>query len=328
MGTLANEAPLALTVAARQTLAEGIDLFELHPPPGQALPPFTAGAHIELQLQHEGRPLLRPYSLCNAPGETHRWQIAVLRVPASRGRSAAVHAQLQPGSRVHTSPPRNLFELVPGARHSLLLAGGIGITPLLAMAEALHAAGAGFRLHHATRSQARTPFIERLDQAPWRDRVVRHLDDSEEAQRLNFDRLLARPEPGTHLYVCGPQGFMDTALARARTLGWPEAQLHWESFGGDTAPQAGDRAFTLVLARSGVTLQVAAGCTAAQAIADAGVFLATSCEQGVCGTCLTPVLEGRPEHRDHYLTPEEQAAGDQFTPCCSRALSERLVIDL
>jgi vanillate O-demethylase ferredoxin subunit len=328
MGTLANEAPLALTVAARQTLAEGIDLFELHPPPGQALPPFTAWAHIEVHLQHEGRPLVRPYSLCNAPGETHRWQIAVLRVPASRGGSAAVHAQLQPGSRVHTSAPRNHFELVPGARHSLLLAGGIGITPLLAMAETLHAAGAGFSLHHATRSQTRTPFIERLEQAPWRDRVVRHLDDGDAAQRLDFERLLARPEAGTHLYVCGPQGFMDAALARARAQGWPEAQLHWESFGGDTAPQAGDRAFTLVLARSGVTLQVPAGCSAAQAIADVGVFLATSCEQGVCGTCLTPVLEGRPEHRDHYLTPEEQAAGDQFTPCCSRALSERLVIDL
>lgn len=322
---------LELTVAARTPLAEGIALFELHPPPGQALPPFEAGAHVEVQLQHQGRALARPYSLCNAPGETHRWQIAVQREPASRGGSAAVHEQLQPGVRVRTTPPRNRFELAPGPQASLLLAGGIGITPLLAMAEALHAAGRPFVLHHATRSAARTPFVERLALAPWHHRVRRHFDDGPPEQRLDIAATLAEAaasDAGTHLYVCGPQGFMDAVLAAARAAGWPEARLHWESFGADVAPQAGDRAFTLVLARSGLTLHVDAGCTAAQAIAAAGVCLPTSCEQGVCGTCLTPVLEGRPEHRDRYLTPEERAAGTQFTPCCSRALDDRLVIDL
>jgi vanillate O-demethylase ferredoxin subunit len=324
----ATDAPLALTVAARQRLAEDIDLFELHAADGRALPPAEAGAHIELQLQHEGRALARPYSLCNPPGETHRWQIAVQREPASRGGSAAVHAQLQPGTRVQATPPRNRFALVPGAPHSLLLAGGIGITPLLAMAEALHAAGSAFTLHHATRSAARTPFVERLALAPWHHRVQRHFGDGPPEQRLEIAAVLATAPAGTHLYVCGPQGFMDAVLATARRQGWPEAQLHWESFGADVAPRQGDRAFTLVLARSGLTVPVAADCSALAALAAAGVFVASSCEQGVCGTCLTRVLEGRPDHRDQYLTADEQAAGTQFTPCCSRSHDERLVIDL
>jgi vanillate O-demethylase ferredoxin subunit len=319
---------LELTVAARVALAEDIALFELQPPAGQDLPAWEAGAHIELQLPHDGRVLARPYSLCGVPGDTHRWLIAVQREPASRGGSAAAHRQLHPGRGVRATPPRNRFALAPGGHHSLLLAGGIGITPLLAMAEALHAQGARFTLHHATRNAARTPFVERLALAPWHHRVRRHFDDGPAEQRLDIAATLAAAAPGTHLYVCGPQGFMDAALAAARAAGWPEARLHWESFGGEAAPQAGDRAFTLVLARSGLTLTVDAGCTAAQAIAAAGVFLPTSCEQGVCGTCLTPVLEGRPEHRDQYLTPEEQAEGTQFTPCCSRSQDERLVIDL
>lgn len=329
---------LDLVVAARTPLAEGIALFELRRPDGAALPPFEAGSHIELQLQHEGRSVARPYSLCNAPGETHRWQIAVLRVPESRGGSAAVHDTLQPGTRLRAKPPRNLFPLQPGAQHSLLLAGGIGITPLLAMAEVLHAAGRPFTLHHATRHAARTPFVERLALAPWHHQVRRHFDDGVPAQRLDIAAVLAASASAAadaQLYVCGPQGFMDAVLKAARAQGWPEDRLHWESFGAEPAPPAitpagspPARPFTLVLAQSGITVKVPSDSSAAAAILAAGVFLPTSCERGVCGTCLTPVLQGRPEHHDQYLTPEEQAAGDQFTPCCSRALDEQLVIDL
>ena len=121
---------------------------------------------------------------------------------------------------------------------------------------------------------------------------------------------------------------MDAVLGAARTAGWPQDHLHWESFGAAVLPQQGDQAFDLVLSRSGRTIRVHADQTAAQALQAEGVYLSTSCEQGVCGTCLTPILDGVPDHRDQYLTPEEQAAGDQFTPCCSRARGERLVIDL
>ncbi len=323
-------APLiTVRVAARQAIAQDIALFELHAADGGTLPPFEAGAHIEVHVGQGDSRFVRPYSLCNTPGETHRWQIAVLRTPDSRGGSAAVHAWLREGSELQVSAPRNLFPLAPGAQRSLLLAGGIGITPLLAMAETLHQAGADFELHHATRSAARTPFVERLALAPWARRVWRHLDDGEPQQRLALPTLLAQQRAeGTHLYVCGPQGFMDAALAAARATGWAEANLHWESFSPQVEHKAGDSEFELVLQRSGIIITVGAEQTAAQAIAAHGVFLPTSCEQGVCGTCLTPVLGGTPDHRDQYLTPEEQAANDQFTPCCSRAKSAQLVIDL
>ena len=323
-----SAALIEMRVTARVPLAQDICLFELQPLNGAPLPPFAAGAHVEVHVGRGETRFVRPYSLCNAPGETHRWQIAVLREEASRGGSAAMHAWVNAGSTLAVSAPRNNFTLVVGARSSLLLAGGIGITPLLSMAEQLHRDGAEFTLHHCTRSLARTPFRDSLADKPWAARVQHHLSDRGPSQRLDLAAALATPEPGTHLYVCGPQRFMDAVLATARAQGWPEEQLHWESFGAAVLPQAGDRAFELMLARSARTITVAADQTAAQAIAAEGIFLPTSCEQGVCGTCLTPVLEGEPDHRDQYLTPEEQAANDQFTPCCSRARSERLVIDL
>ncbi len=322
-------APLIrVRVASKTPLATDIALFELHAADGGALPAFEAGAHTEVHVGQGDSRFVRPYSLCNAPGETQRWQIAVLRTADSRGGSAAVHAWLREGSEFEVSAPRNLFPLAVGAGRSLLVAGGIGITPMLAMAETLHAQGAAFELHHCTRSLARTPFVERMAAAPWAASVRRHLDDGDAAQKLDMPALLAAQPAGTHLYVCGPQGFMDAVLNAARAAAWPEAQLHWESFSPTVTHEAGDRAFELVLQRSGIVITVGAEQTAAQAISDAGVFLPTSCEQGICGTCLTPVLDGEPDHRDQYLTPEERAANDQFTPCCSRAKGARLVIDL
>jgi vanillate O-demethylase ferredoxin subunit len=315
-------------VARRQALAEGISAFDLVPAAGGAFPAFEAGAHIDVHLVRGETRFVRPYSLCGVPGQADRWQIAVLREPASRGGSAAMHAWVLEGGTLTVSAPRNHFRLAPQAAHSLLLAGGIGITPLLAMAEQLHRDGASFELHHCTRSLARTPFRERLADAPWAGRVHHHLDDGAAAQRLDLDPLLAAQPAGTHLYVCGPQGFMDAVLGAARARGWPEARLHWEAFHAEVAPQAGDHAFEVQLARSGRTIRIEADQTVARALEAAGVYLPTSCEQGVCGTCLTPVIDGRPDHRDQYLTDEERAANDQFTPCCSRALTPRLVIDL
>ena len=155
-----------------------------------------------------------------------------------------------------------------------------------------------------------------------------HHDDGAPDQRLDIAALLAERPAGRHLYVCGPKGFMDAVLGTARAQGWPESQLHYEFFSADVAPVAGDGAFEVQLASSGRIVVVPADRSVVQALAEAGVTVATSCEQGVCGTCLTRVIEGEPEHRDLYLTPEEQAAGDQFLPCCSRSRSARLVLDL
>ena len=318
---------LRVRVARKAQEAADICSLELTSVDGAALPPFSAGSHVDVHLPGG---VVRQYSLCNDPAETHRYLIAVLRDPASRGGSAAVHDAVQEGDELQISAPKNHFALAHEARHSLLLAGGIGVTPILCMAERLAVMGAAFDMHYAARSRERTAFVDRIQGSAFAERVQFHFDDGPEAQRLDLAALLAQPQPGTHLYVCGPKGFMDAVLSTARAAGWGEQQLHWEFFsaGADTAPRTGDEAFEVQLASSGRVITVAPDRTVTQALAEAGVEVLVSCEQGVCGTCLTRVLQGTPDHRDMYLTPEEQAANDQFTPCCSRAKSARLVLDL
>ena len=316
-----------LTVRVLRKTAEAQDIasFELAADDGRPLPAFGAGAHIDVQLPGG---LTRQYSLCNDPQETHRYLIAVLRDPASRGGSSALHDAVAVGQLLQISPPKNQFALAYAARRSLLLAGGIGITPLLSMAERLAQSGADFEVHYCTRSRERTAFAGRIAAAPFADRVSFHLDDGAAAQKLDLAALLGTPRGDEHVYVCGPKGFMDAVLDTARAAGWPEAQLHVEFFGAEAATPAGDTAFEVQIASSGRWVPVAVGQTVVQALADVGIEVMTSCGQGVCGTCLTRLLAGEPEHRDLYLTPEEQAANDQFLPCCSRARSARLVLDI
>ncbi|MEY2656002.1 MAG: hypothetical protein RLZZ524_3030 [Pseudomonadota bacterium] len=319
---------LRVRVAAKTVLAEDICGLDLVAADGGALPAFSAGAHVDLHLAPG---LVRPYSLYNDPAETGRYRLGVLREPASRGGSIAVHDRLQVGDALDISPPRNLFALaepLQRGRH-LLLAGGIGITPILAMAHALHRAGAAFALHHAARSAARMALRDTLVTAPWADRVSLHQDDGPAAQRLDLPALLAGVRPDDHLYVCGPAGLIAATRAAAQAAGWADAQVHVESFGATPPaadPQAGG--FEVELARSGRVITIAPDQTVLQALQAAGCEVPSSCEQGICGTCLTPVLAGLPDHRDQYLEPDEQAANDCFLPCCSRAKTARLVIDL
>ncbi len=316
---------LSVRVARKVIEATDIATFELVEASGAALPPFAAGAHIDVHLPNG---LVRQYSLCNDSAESHRYLIGVLRDPASRGGSAAMHDRVHEGERLQISAPKNHFPLVHEARRSLLLAGGIGVTPLLCMAERLATSGADFSMHYCTRARDRTAFHDRITASTFAARVHFHFDDGPAAQQFDLAATLAQPEPGLHLYVCGPKGFMDAVLQRARARGWPEAQLHYEFFAAEVGPAADDAAFEVVLASSGRSVRVAKEQTVVAALAAAGVEIPTSCEQGVCGTCLTRVLEGEPDHKDAYLTPEEQAANDQFLPCCSRAKSARLVLDL
>ena len=319
---------LSLRVARKTIEAEGIASFELVPADGGPLPAFTAGAHVDVQVP--GGPQ-RPYSLCNDPAETHRYVIAVLDEPASRGGSRGMHERVHEGDMLQVGAPRNLFPLAPGAARHLLLAGGIGITPILAMAWQLGREGAEFELHYCARTPQRAAFAGPLAEAAFAERVHLHFDDGAPAQRLDIAAVLAAQPAGTHLYVCGPNGFMDAVLGAARDAGWADERLHREVFAPALAPasdEAGDRGFEVQLLSTGQVVEVPAGCSVVRALEAAGVFVPTSCEQGVCGTCLTGVVEGVPEHRDSYLTPEEHAAGDQFLPCCSRARSARLVLDL
>jgi vanillate monooxygenase ferredoxin subunit len=316
---------IRVRVAARREEALDICGLDLVAVNGGPLPAFTAGAHIEVHLPGG---LVRPYSLCNAPGETQRYQIAVLRDAASRGGSVAVHEHLKPGAELDIGAPRNLFALDESAPHHLLLAGGIGITPLLAMAERLWSQGALFDLHHCTRSRDRTPFVARMAASPFAGQVQHHHDDGDAAQRLDLTGTLARAPQDSHLYVCGPTGFMDAVLTAARAAGWAEERLHREYFAAAPVDHANDGSFEIELASSGRVIPVKADQSALAALLAAGLDIPMSCEQGVCGTCLTGVKSGTPDHRDQYLTPEERAANDQFLPCCSRASSARLVLDL
>ncbi|HIC7211628.1 PDR/VanB family oxidoreductase [Burkholderia stabilis] len=316
---------LTVRVAAKHDEAADICSFELVRADGLPLPPFSAGSHIDVIVP--GGPT-RQYSLCNAPDENHRYRIAVLRDPKSRGGSAGMHDRVNAGDTLTISVPRNHFALAPGATHSLLLAGGIGVTPILCMAERLARIDASFDMHYCTRSRPRTAFLDRIARAPYAGRVQVHFDDEADSQRFDIAARLAVPEPGTHLYVCGPKGFMDAVLTTARASGWPEAQLHYEFFAADERQKDQDGRFEVEIASSGRVIVVEKNESVVQALAKAGIEIETSCEQGVCGTCATRVLAGEPEHFDLCLTPDERAANDQFLPCCSRSKTARLVLDL
>jgi vanillate monooxygenase ferredoxin subunit len=322
---MSNASALSVRVANKATQAQDIMTFELVDVNGAALPAFAAGSHVDVHLPGG---ITRQYSLCNNPQETHRYLIAVLFDAASRGGSRAMHEQVAVGQLLQISVPKNHFTLAHEAGRSLLLAGGIGVTPILCMAERLAGIGAEFEMHYCTRSVERTAFKDRIAGSGFASKVKFHFDDGDAAQKLDMNRLLAEPQDDLHLYVCGPKGFMDAVLKTARTAGWPESQLHFEFFGAEVAKSDSDAGFDVKLASSGRIVRVAKDKTVVKALADAGVEILTSCEQGVCGTCLTRVLEGVPDHKDSYLTLEEQAANDQFLPCCSRAKTASLVLDL
>lgn len=304
--------------------ATGILSFELMRSDGAALPPFSAGSHIDVHLPGG---LIRQYSLCNDPAEQLHYRIAVLRDPASRGGSVAMHDALEEGDIITISEPRNHFRLVR-AKKTLLFAGGIGITPLLCMARRLNTMDADFALHYCTRSADRTAFREEITASEFAANVQFHHDDGVAHQKLDLPALIAQPEPGTHVYVCGPTGFIDWVVQTASQQGWPGDQVHVEYFGASPHDTTGNKPFQVKLASSGALYDIPADKSVAQALQEHGVGIPVSCEQGVCGTCVTGVLEGECDHRDLYFTDQEKSLHDQFTPCCSRARGNLLVLDL
>lgn len=314
---------LTLQLVSRAVEATDICSFEFAHPKGEPLPAFSAGSHIDLHL---GPGLVRQYSLCNDPGETHRYLIAVRRERESRGGSRRLHEELKVGDLIPASLPRNHFPLAHGPHHSLLIAGGIGITPILCMAERLSNTGADFELHVCARSLSDAAFGDRIRQSPFADRAHFHL--SERGSRLNVRKLLAAQDRGTHIYVCGPTRLIDDVVRTAAELGWPEERVHREYFEAAVHDTRNDAPFQVKIASTGVTLDVPKDATVVDALATHGIAIPTSCAEGVCGTCLTRVLEGEVLHRDMLLTAEERARNDQFTPCCSRAASQVLVLDL
>ena len=315
---------LQVVVRRREQQGDHVVVLDLAGVDGRTLPPFEAGAHVDLHLAPG---LIRQYSLCGDPADGSRYRLGVLREANSRGGSQAVHDRLKEGTVLDISPPRNHFPLVRSAKHTVLVGGGIGITPMIAMAYEIAGIGGSFELHYCVRSRQRSGFVDELTSAPFAASVHLHASELDESQRLDLPEILGRRDLATtHLYVCGPAGFMDWVISTAGLEGVPASQIHREYFGADVDTAGGS--FEVTAAASGKTVRVAEGQTIVAALATIGIKVEVSCEEGVCGTCVCTVLEGECDHRDVYLTPEEREANDQIMACCSRSRSPRLVLDI
>jgi ferredoxin-NADP reductase len=315
VATVAEDWVLDLEVVAMARESTGVISVRLADPEGRRLPAWEPGAHIDLFLPEA----VRQYSLCGEPGDRASYRVAVLREQESRGGSAYVHERLRVGDRLEVGGPRNHFGLVDADRY-LLIAGGIGITPLLAMLVALHEQCRDWQLLYGGRTRRSMAFLDKL--VPHGDRVSVWPQD--ELGLLDLDQALGRPQAGTAVYCCGPEGLLEAVEQRCQE--WAPGALHLERF----APRPLDSSlesqpFDLVLARSGERLTVSAGQTALEALEDAGFPVPSACREGVCGSCQTRVLAGVPDHRDSLTDP---ASTDVVMPCISRARSDELVLDL
>ncbi|WP_137919606.1 PDR/VanB family oxidoreductase [Hydrogenophaga sp. 2FB] len=320
------EALLSLQVKAIREITPHIREFELGRLDGAPLPRFRAGAHLKFELPTANGGLQRCYSLINTVEQGHRYRIAVHRSAHSQGGSEHMWDQVCIGTLLTAHPPRNDFALAPDATHHLLLAGGIGITPILSMAHALDAAGQSFSLHYAARTPEHMAYAQAISDDVG-DRAHLYCDGGDPAKGMPIAALLSTPRAGVHLYVCGPQAMIDAVVATAQAQGWASAQVHVERFSAP-APQAHDAGFVVRLARSGHTLEVAPN----QSILD--VILATGCDplfdcrRGECGACAVNVLAGTPDHRDYALTREQRDSNQVMCICVSRCLGQELVLDI
>jgi cytochrome P450/ferredoxin-NADP reductase len=314
-----TETELELQVAARREVAEGIVELTLAEPTGARLPPWTAGAHIDLVLAPS---LTRQYSLCGSAADESSWKVGVLRDPNSRGGSAYVHEKLAEGATVRVRGPRNHFPLVSSPRYQFI-AGGIGITPILAMIEAVEARGAEWNLLYGGRSRASMAFLDKLESD---GRVT--IWPQDEKGLLDLPSVLGTPQPDSLVYCCGPGALLDAVEEGCAS--WPDGSLHLERFAAKEVVASEDAldSFEVVCSRSGVTVTVPEGTSIFDAVEQAGVDVLGSCMEGICGTCECDVLEGTPDHRDSILSKAERERGDTIMLCVSRSLSKKLVLDV
>lgn len=310
---------MELKVAKKSALADGIWLFELVDPAGADLPAFEAGGHVPVETPSGA---MRHYSLSNNPVERHRYQIAVKLEPESRGGSRSMVEEVNVGDLLKVDRPGNDFPL-DEAPDYLLIAGGIGITPILAMARQLTDRGRDFRLVYCTRDASQTAFLDVLNSGELKGDITIHHDGGDPDRLFDFWDLLENPSK-THVYCCGPKPLMEEV--RGMTGHWPESAVHFEDFQPVERVRAEDRAFKVTLARSGQVVEVPADCTILEALRLAGVRTTSSCESGTCGTCKTGLLDGMPDHRDMVLMDEEKT--DHIMICVSRSADGDLVLDI
>lgn len=316
-----RQARLRVRVARKWNTAADVAAFELESIAGQ-LPTFQPGAHIDVHLPGG---LIRQYSITNGPGQLDRYRIGVKLEPESRGGSEALHQTVREGDVLAISEPRNNFPLRRNAVRTVLIAGGIGITPLLAMAQTLRHSNLGFELHCFARSRDHLAFGEILERLG--DSVTAHLGLSPDDTAAAIAEILQGRSPSDRVYGCGPAPMLAAVRELAAAAGWPEEAVHFEYFSNPTEIDDSS-SFEIDLARSALTLAVPAGQTVLEVLRDNGVDVASSCEVGACGTCSVGVIEGEPDHQDVYLTESEKQRGDRMMACISRARGPRLILDL
>ncbi|WP_372656471.1 2Fe-2S iron-sulfur cluster-binding protein [Hydrogenophaga sp.] len=302
--------------------AEDVLTFDLRPPGGDLLPPFTAGAHIDV---HMPQGVARSYSLLNHAQERHRYLIGIKREAAGRGGSAWMHDAAKVGALIDISAPRNNFTLVEDAAHSVLVAGGIGITPMWCMVQSLAALGRPWTLHFRARSRSSAPLLHELAQPGIAEHVHLGFSDEGAGRRLDWTRLVAQAPEGSHFYCCGPNAMIEAFEGACADV--PPERVHVEHFAAKQAA-AVEGGFAVRLARSGHELTVEPGQSILESLRACGVVVPSSCQQGVCGACETRVLAGRPDHRDLVLSQAEKDSGKTMMICCSGSHSKELVLDI
>jgi phthalate 4,5-dioxygenase reductase subunit len=318
-GTPDPSLPLRLT--QREMIAADIHRFEFRRADGSELPPFTAGAHIAVQVPNGA---VRKYSLCNDPAERDRYVIAVKREAPGTGGSASLIDAAKPGDELLVTPPVNDFELPRNAQNFILIAGGIGITPLMAMIREIASEdGKTFKLYYCTRSQETTAFRDELSGPEFKGKVVIHHDGGDPERMFDLWPVLEERKNRAHVYCCGPRALMESV--RDMSGHWPQTAVHFESFVEGKVAKPDDKPFTVKLARSGEVIDVPVGVTILDALRASGHDAPSSCESGTCGTCRTTLLEGEADHRDLVLGEHER--GNAIMICVSRAKSPQLVID-
>ena len=320
--TASGESPvIQVEITRAEAAADGVMLYEFRAPDGSDLPEWRAGAHLDIVVAPE---FLRQYSMCGDPADHSRYVIAVLREEAGRGGSKLMHRIFTPGRKVFVSRPINHFPLDEGAPHSLLMGGGIGITPMIAMAHELHGAGRSFELHYSGRSRESMGFLRELAEVPWAERVSVHVTD--EATRADLSAIMAAQPSGTHVYTCGAERYMAAVMEAAEAAGVPEEARHLEYFSTPEVPDYVNHPFVLRLARSGRELEVPAERNATDVLADAGVHVDVKCSDGLCGVCRCGLLSGDVEHRDFVLSKAQRK--DAIILCQSRAAQAGGVVEI
>jgi len=315
-------ASMELVVGRVVQAARRIRTYELLHPDGAPLPPFTAGAHVGVETPSGES---RHYSICSDPQERHRYTIAVQREDGGRGGSISLYDRIREGDRLRIGAPQNNFPLAPEARQHLLIAGGIGITPILAMVRVLLRRGAAFRLYYCSRSPEDAAFLDLLAQEVPAGQLVVHHDRGDPARVLDLGALLRKRAEGEHVYCCGPTPML--RAVRDAAAHWPRGSVHFEDFGTDRgAEEAGDRPFLVTIEDTGETFEVPPGRSILDTLRDQGYDVPSSCESGTCGTCMMRLLDGACDHRDFVLDEAERSRF--LMVCVSRALGKSITIGL